>query len=701
MLVVEFLTVRVWLLVVWPRLAWWRLTRRRTVDRCFVIDATAMAMGLARASGAALGVKVETLQFRLVDVRDEQGLLIRLSAFYQDLAEVQADVVTQPEFQAFLARCGTADRLGAAVAKSVATVSLSDRATLWRLLLLVRIAEWKARGLQITGVTLVAERRAWGAAVARYASRHGVALIEVGEAFSTRLVVWSLMGPRGLSLAREWRNRLAHNGARAQSEQTAPTSEGGWHKLAVSYHGQFSVNDPSRYSDLFFWQQSAISGRDLLMLFEFPQDPVDSEKWRQLNEHGIGAVALYPGASTVSEVPLYAHTATLRSSPREQWATGVGNRLEKQWLKKAIGHHETSREYWTDLFASKQVKIYVSWFRYDANHYAIADALESLGGVTAIYQRAHQPDPSPEISVHADLMFGYSPRDAEVERRSGSIIPYHVAVGYFGDHRFPMLRSTAASVQESLRRNGAAFTVAYFDENSADDERWHTGHQFMRDNYAFLLERVLAEPTLGLVLKPKYPSTLRRRLGPVAGLLERAMATGRCFMFEEGPLHGAMPPAVAAYCADVAIHGHLCAATAGLEAALAGIPTLLLDREGWGISSMYELGVGSVVFTEWPELWRAVTEQRRQPGVIKGFGDWSSMIDTFDPFRDGRGAERMGTFLLWVLDGLKSGLKRDTVLADAAERYASQWGADKVNPVNVAGRRGEWIAPAPLQSRVV
>ena len=87
---------------------------------------------------------------------------------------------------------------------------------------------------------------------------------------------------------------------------------------------------------------------------------------------------------------------------------------------------------------------------------------------------------------------------------------------------------------------------------------------------------------------------------------------------------------------------------------------------------------GRVVFEDWPSLWKACEEHWKTPGGVPGFGDWSSMIDEFDPFRDGRAAERMGMYLRWIQEGLNLGLDRTTVLADAAERYGKIWGFDKV-----------------------
>ena len=67
---------------------------------------------------------------------------------------------------------------------------------------------------------------------------------------------------------------------------------------------------------------------------------------------------------------------------------------------------------------------------------------------------------------------------------------------------------------------------------------------------------------------------------------------------------------------------------------------------------------------------------------MPGFGDWSPMLEELDPFRDGRAAERMGTYLHWLIEGYKAGLERETVLADAAERYCARWGEDKITAVN-------------------
>jgi len=51
-------------------------------------------------------------------------------------------------------------------------------------------------------------------------------------------------------------------------------------------------------------------------------------------------------------------------------------------------------------------------------------------------------------------------------------------------------------------------------------------------------------------------------------------------------------PAEAALASDVAVHGYLIAATAGVEAALANVPTLIFDGEGCPEGPFHEPGEG-------------------------------------------------------------------------------------------------------------
>ena len=105
---------------------------------------------------------------------------------------------------------------------------------------------------------------------------------------------------------------------------------------------------------------------------------------------------------------------------------------------------------------------------------------------------------------------------------------------------------------------------------------------------------------------------------------------------------------------------------------------MLIDREGSPSSKLYDLPEGKVIFRDWPSAINATLEYFNSHESIPGFGDWSSIIDDLDPFRDGMAAYRMGTYLQWLIEGFENNLDREVIMENAAERYKKKWGEDKV-----------------------
>ena len=628
---VKHLTVRDWCVSIAPRLIWWRLTERARVDRYDFIEASRPALALARASAWVTGVTVEPFRGRLWESCDAHGVSLLAQVMSEDALAVQAEIVREPAFCAWVSEPSVRGRLPAYLTKALSPCDLSDGAALWCVLLLIRVCASGSRAV------LFLDRRPWMRVITRYAVAHGVTVIPVPPPFNPRGWLRRCLPTAVRLRLREvrWRLRTRRRNVPAAGAQRDGTARP---RIAVEYGGHFNLHQPEQYSNLFFWQQSSLSGRDILLCFTSPRDPLDGEKLAQLTTEGIGAAVLHPDGATTPEALALSHRPTLRRMvwdplpSRRRWPRSP----EAVWLRMESLDYQIRRHDWTQFFEAHRIKMFLSWFKYDGMHCAIADALRQLGGIAALHQFAYELQPAAHTMVATDLLFGFSEMSAAIERRSGSRIPYYVVTGYLGDHRFPLLRGQAQRVRAALQQRGARRILGFADENSVDDSPWLPGHESMRRDYAFLLEKVLQEPWLGVVLKPKVPSTLRRRLGAVAELLARAEATGRCFIYEAGVTHGSYPPAAAALASDLMVHGHLYAATAGIESALAGVPTLLLDREGWSLSPLYRLGVGRVIFSDWETLWNACLEHWTRPHGLPGLVDWGSQLEAFHPFRDRR-----------------------------------------------------------------
>lgn len=644
------------------------------------VHATPAGLALVRMSV----VSVEPQAFRMLDIRDEAGDLVRLKLAYHDLAGVQAAILKESPF------ASAAERLPVFLEKSIAAEGDFLNPTMWRALFLVHVAKHAAAEERRPGRPLLfLYERVWQREIREYAEALGVDVAWVPRLAADAKSLFAMLLPpfaqrmKSLDVARRGRDvarlllerkAVVRDGRGQEPVPVAP-------KLMVEYYGQLNLDRPELHSDFFFWQMSHhLAGSDILVAHRIPEDPVDAAFLGEVSSAGMSVVALDPRASANRSVPVYRPWPTPPARRSASSSLSLEGR-EGRWLRRRLGRYDVERDWWARLFELTGARVWTSWYKYGPTHCAVADAMASVGGITTLWQRAYEDLPGPECTVATDVFFGFSPNHAALGSAARSVIPYHVAVGYLGDHRFPLVKQEAVRIRERLTAAGARFVLALFDENSADDERWHVGHGIMRSYYALLLEKVLANRWLGLICKPKVARSLRQRLGLVAELLERAEETGRCVILEGGALQNPWPPAVAALAADMTVHGHLAAATAGIEAALAGSPTLLYDGEGWKASPLHALG-DKIVFSSLDDMWEAVAEHASTPGGVPGLGDWSPFLDEFDPFRDGRAAERMGDYLALLLEGLKAGRSRDAVLADAAERYTTRWGDDKVCAVS-------------------
>lgn len=698
---IEYLTVPNWIIYIYPRLLWSHFKNGVPPESCYVFDSSTLGLTIAKAFSIITKTHLEKLHFRLVDIRDDDGQLIRLRLEFQDLAEIRDAVSNTPEFSRLINYDTLPDKLPEYILKNVGSAGFHIQ-SMWRTLFLIQVCKWKAKKLNIIdkqNTILFINNRPWSQAIKKYADTNNVNL----HFTACYLPLLSLLKDR-LSLRTKMKIRLFLNKSKSHSVISSPkyirhnnrkrhgtkiarnpqtALQGNGQPIALlEYTGHLNIDEPGHYSDLFFWQESELLGSDIAITFGSPpfadHPAIPKSELSKLNDNGITAISIRP-ESTMSNtlVPFIPAKATKFKVDKELLAQF--RPLEKRWIIEQTRSYAELKSYWVSLFAAYNVKTHISWYKYNSDHYAITAALRELGGVSTIYQRAYESHPSAANCINTDIVFGFSPSVAHIENLQGSKIKYHVSVGYIGDHRTKLIRPAASGTRQYLVDKGCDKIIVYYDENSADDPRWHTGHEFMQNNYYFLLSKVLQTPWLGLIIKPKNPSTLRKRLNNISDLLTKAEETGRCIIYGGTTLKQSHhSPSEASLAADIAIHGHLCAGTAGVESALTGTPTLLLDREGWPNSPLYKLGQGTVVFNEWDTLWERCCAYWKKSESVPGFGDWSPILEELDPFRDGKAAHRMGTYIKWLLEGYKSGATRENIMANAAEKYTSVWGHDKI-----------------------
>lgn len=455
--------------------------------------------------------------------------------------------------------------------------------------------------------------------------------------------------------------------------------------IAMAYEGRGLTFDLTKRSDL-FWVPFVQCAPDKLLVYFTAPDDLDREKLAVLKQASIRAVDKTSISGGEDLLGLMSEAVGLVPLLIRSLVTEPSKFTVNLWIAFQMLNFIRQYNGWLQFFRAFNVRVNVDSTAWVKERLPVDQAIADLGGICASYQFAAECYPEILRARVVDVHFGFSPFFVESDRRSGSNIGQFVAVGYVRDHAFSGVRGRADQLRKRLTGRGARFIVCFLDESFSEDKRCGPCRESQVANYEFLLARLLEERELGLIFKPKRPSTFQRLLEPCSDLLDEALATGRCFVFKDGVRTTDNLPCEASQASDVAI-GLLCGTSPALESALAGTPTVLLDREGLAFHPFYALETAGMLFRDWESLWNTLWAHRRDPASVPGFGDWSPVLNRFDPFRDGRAAERIASYISWLAEGLEDGLSREETMEMARRRYVEIWGEDKV--LEIRGNRIE------------
>ena len=120
------------------------------------------------------------------------------------------------------------------------------------------------------------------------------------------------------------------------------------------------------------------------------------------------------------------------------------------------------------------------------------------------------------MSNCADVFFSFGPAYKGVFARNGSVFGNLVYCGYITDYCFKEVREDALKLRERLLDRGAKFILFFFDENSSNKITSVITHEKTTNTYKYFLEQVLKDESLGLILKPGYPTSIYERIAPIS-----------------------------------------------------------------------------------------------------------------------------------------------------------------------------------------
>ncbi len=555
----------------------------------------------------------------------------------------------------------------------------------------VRLMEWMLRTqlhVPFTDAALLIRRNRWTGYLRRYAGSYGIHLMSYGSPVNVRMDKLARAGWRLFMFGKSqlvrlvglWKlpgrctSMLRYRRLSGQPNGRSPRPDA---VVAIQCRYRELTFDQSRRSEL-FWIDEGVPESRLLVYDYVAEQPLSASTLEELNRRGVrvlgrgaGVPAWYPTwqmssvlCCTVIKITLRALICLVR-----------GQRLSFYCFTRLLAL-AVQYSYWYDFFSANSVRLNVGPLTASVSQVL---ALDTLGGVSISYQFSTSNICAPATITTAgeNVQFVFSSTFRRLWQQMEAPADHYVTSGFIYDGAIRALRGRRriTEVRERLHVHGARFIICFFDENSAD--RWDSpvSDQEAAADYEYLLTWLLADPTLGIVCKPKRATTLSRRIAPfVAELLTRAQQTGRCEVLASKTIVSGTFPAEAALMADVCI-GKILGSTAALEAYLVGIPTILLDTEGFRAHPFHAWGRGTVVFNDWKSLRDALEQYRSAPDAHRQFGDWSPGLNDLDPFQDGHAAVRIGRYISWVYGALNAGAAPQQALGIASDRFAQRWGA--------------------------
>jgi len=621
-----------------------------------------------------LGLSIRKLDFRMMEIRSYNGELTRLTIPRKDLFMFRDKIFKRSKLSRKVKIFENDSRLYFYLIKSMIKNSILDENSLARALYLIQVVAQNNVSSEKSYRELILRCRPWKLEYEEYANELGIKLrwcnrIISKNFFRSKLENLITGVPKLYTTLKKLKTHNKYAYAESNRNYICVEGRDEPHLINDGGHSDFSWLMNSKFPSkriVYPYKRSRID-------YCYPHRDIEKE----LNDCGIRT---FDSRETSAQ-----YLSSKINNKKSDFKLSSFTFYEKKDFSKSLSRYRLMHGLWSGFFKKHSIKIYMTWYKFDESHIVSAEAIKSLGGVSVINQLTFDGYGDFGCMVNTDVVFGFSKWSASIEKKVGSVIPYYVVTGFHRDHVRPLLETRSIEIRKKLKQTGVKKIITVLDENGLADDRWHTGVELQKENYRFVLEKLVETAWLGVIFKPKAPGGLRERLGEVNELLCDAEKSGRCIvldgMREDGSVE-VQPVLLAGLASDVCIHSDLSAGTAAIECALEGIPTLLIDREHALYSKLNQLPKDEIVFRDWTSAIEVVMDYFSSENIMPGFGDWQEILDDMDSFRDGKASFRIGTYLKWMIEGFDSGLDREVILEDSANKYVDLWGADKIISVN-------------------
>jgi hypothetical protein len=418
-------------------------------------------------------------------------------------------------------------------------------------------------------------------------------------------------------------------------------------------------------SDLSYYHASDLKPDQLLIYLRSAAHLPTEEESQWLAENNIPCVInpavtrAIPGITRWKPSPL---AAVFKKEFYGLYILTVGECLRNRnkypwWLLERLWDIGMEACYWKDFFVSNQVGILVDLYPSEAN-FVPSYAISEIGGLAVECER----------SIRFDYCTFIHNEPHHVNFIAG---PYSLT--QIPEPAFSIFSIQSSSINvdnklnkiEGLESAGVSkIIVSVFDE-TANDVFFGDS---IRQLYEAVIELLKQDERFFLLIKPKKREILAE-FDDLNKEIIRFSEAGRCLVTDWRVT-----------ATHAAVHSNIVISvpsTAAFESVSAGARTIVFNPMKSGSRIFYSSGgLNRRVFEDSETMITAL--KRFADGTDNTIGDCSDIISKVDGFGDGQGARRVGNYLKWCLEALDLGKPQDQVLLEANQRFAREWGADKI-----------------------
>lgn len=328
---------------------------------------------------------------------------------------------------------------------------------------------------------------------------------------------------------------------------------------------------------------------------------------------------------------------------------------------------------WIKLYTYLNIKICFDIGAQTTEAIAQAIALDFVEGIRVGVQRSTISllQYLPFLRDNANHIFFTWGKEVNKHKGTSKIIKNLIISGFPFDYYFHNVL-LSSKIKDQLKRkiDNKNFVVALFDNVFTNDI--YMSENMVSTFYRIFLEWMIEDEDIIIISKEKKPMSIEKIKG-LDNIISQANKTGRFIRLDD--VLGRFP-VDASYMADIVIGVGISSAVT--ESIIAGKRGIHCDLPKQHFHYFYKWGCDNIIFDDINRMMSAMKRYKSNRNSVPRLGDWSEYINEVDPFRDGRASERIGTYLRWCLEGFVANKRRDDVVNQANDKYALQWGSDKV-----------------------